>query len=341
MRTTLRDVAEAAGVSAMSVSAVLNGTGRNVKVSPEKAELIRRIAIELRYQPNQMARSLRNKRTGMVSVVFQHLDRLGEGNPYYPQLLNGVMAALFPAEYTLALCPRLMQRGNEGSISDGRFDGVLWCRPDFTEASLEVIQNSSVPVVMVHAPPGTVPGVPTFCADNEGAMRIVIKHLATLGHRLVAYVIDPISEHTVEGRVRRDAFLSAAFAVGIAPDVMVWDDQCLEIANYTGPNAPHTAIVCFSDTMAGQILTACKQFGVSVPRDLSVVGFDSSQFCEGTKPRLTSVNQPVERMAFAATSHLLTLIRETSEGSAPSPTVSSIYDCGLDIRESTAAPRTH
>jgi LacI family transcriptional regulator len=339
MRSTIRDVAASAGVSAMAVSAVLNGTGRNVKVSPEKAELIRRIAQELRYQPNQMARSLRNKRTGVIGVVFQHLDRLGEQNPYYPQLLNGVMASLFPADYTLALCPRLMQGIHAGSISDGRFDGVLWCRPDFNEASVEIIQNSTVPVVMMHAPPGSVPGVPSFCADNDAAMRIVVKHLAELGHRVLAFIIDPISAQTVEGRVRRDAFQKAALANGLTPDVMIWDEQCLEIERVVSKEFTHTAFVCFSDNMAGRILRACELHGISVPRDLSVIGFDSSSFCEGTKPRLTSVNQPVERMAFAATSHLLTLVGDAPAGASSPPTVSFIYDCGLDIRDSTAVAR--
>jgi LacI family transcriptional regulator len=338
MRVTIRDVAEAAGVSAMAVSAVLNGTGKNVKVSPDKAELIRRLARELRYQPNQMARSLRNRKTGMVAVVFQHLRRVGDDHPYFPQLLNGVMAALFPADYTLALCPKLMQAGNEGAISDGRFDGVLWCRPDFTEASLELIQNSAVPVVMMHAPPGTVPGVPTFCADNDGAMRLVVKHLSELGHRLVAFAVDPVNAHTVEGIARRDAFLNACFASGIAPDVVIWSDDNPESKAYLRTCPPHTALVCFSDDLAGHILQVCAEHRVSVPNELSVVGFDSNSFCEGTRPRLTSVKQPVEKMAFDATSHLLTLIREQADELQSSPTVSSIYDCGLDIRESTAAP---
>lgn len=341
MKTTIRDVAEAAGVSAMAVSAVLNGTGRNVKVSPEKAEHIRRVARELRYQPNHLARSLRSRRTGMVGVVFQHFDRIADQNPYFPHLLNGVMAALFPANYTLGLCPKLIMDGDAGSISDGRFDGVLWCRPDFTDASLETIQQSSVPVVMMHAPPGSVPGVPTFCADNEGAMRAVVKHLKGLGHQRLAFVMDPVNEHTVEGRARRDAFLAASLAAGLAPDTLVWDESCADIARYRGIEAPHTALVCFSDTLAGAVLAACHREGVSVPQDLSVVGFDSTPYCETTKPRLTSVNQPVERMAYMATSHLLTLIREAAEGTPSSPTVSSIYDCGLDVRESTAAPRTH
>src|SRR5579862_5241486 len=109
MKITLRHVAESAGVSEMAVSAVLHGSGRNVKVSEEKAELIRRIARELHYQPNQLARSLRSRRTRTIGVVFHHLMRLTEENPYFPQLLNGIMAVLFPTGYTLALCPKLSQ----------------------------------------------------------------------------------------------------------------------------------------------------------------------------------------------------------------------------------------
>ena len=130
-------------------------------------------------------------------------------------------------------------------------------------------------------------------------------------------------------------------AVGAPVDVLVWGDDFEGVERYARPDAPHTALVCFSDYTAGVVLRACAAAGVVVPRDLSVVGFDSSPFCETTAPRLTSLHQPVERMAHAATTHLLSLIREASEGSPSSPTVSSIYDCGLDVRESTAPPRTH
>lgn len=341
MKTTIRDVAEAAGVSAMAVSAVLNGAGTNVKVSPEKAELIRKVAREMNYRPNRLAKSLRSRQTHMVGVVFQHIEEFGEQEPYYPMLLNGVMAALFRANYTLALCPKLIMDGDAGTISDGRFDGVLWCRPDFDEASLKAIKESSVPVVMMHAPPGSVPGVPTFCADNDSAMRAVVGHLKELGHQRIAFVTDPVNRHTAEGRGRREAFITASIASGLAPDVLVWDNDCSEVVHYRSGKAPHTALVCFSDTLAGYVLAAAHRYGVDVPGDVSIVGFDSSSFCETTRPRLTSVSQPVGRMAFSATNHLLTLIREVAEGLPPSPTVSSIYDCGLDVRESTAPPRTH
>lgn len=324
----------------MAVSAVLNGTGRNVKVSREKAEHIRRVARELRYQPNNLARSLRSRKTGMVGVVFQHFDRFGDEHPYYPQLLNGVMAALFPADYTLALCPKLSMGGDAGSISDGRFDGILWCRPDFNEASVDDIRNSNVPVVMMHAPPGSVPGVPTFCADNFAAMRTAVNHLAQLGHRQIALAIDHTNVNTVEGQTRSEAFLVATAAAKMQGDVLYWTEAASEFSSYVSNKPPHTALICFSDTLAGNVLLACERCGVVVPRDLSVIGFDSSSFCEGTHPRLTSLNQPVERMALAATTQLLTLIQEATDGTNPSVTVSSVYDCPLDVRDSTGPPRS-
>lgn len=339
MKKTLRDVAEAAGVSAMTVSKVLHGTGTNVRVSEERSEEIRRIARELRYQPNHLARSFRNKRTMTVGVVFQHFTRLSEHNPYYPQLLNGVMAALFPQNYTLALCPKLVQMSKEGTISDGRFDGVLWCRPDFTEASVVRLTHSNIPVVMMHAPPSSVVGFPTFCANNKGALLQVVQHLKELGHRRIAFVVDTVNEHTAEGKERAAAFLYAAQAQQVQGDVLVWhEDPVADLVPYQNRNRPHTAIAAYSDFYAGRLLQSCQSLGIRVPNDLSLIGFDSSPFCETTTPRLTAVSQPVEKMAFEATTLLLSLINgETDKGSSAS-LISSIYDCGLDVRDSTAPP---
>ncbi|HWA84216.1 MAG TPA: LacI family DNA-binding transcriptional regulator [Fimbriimonadaceae bacterium] len=338
MKTTIRDVAEAAGVSAMAVSKVLHGTGQNVRVSDETSELIKKVAHELRYQPNHLARSLRSRRTKMIGVVFQHFERLSEQNPYYPQLLNGVMAALFPADYTLALCPKLVQHSEEGAISDGRFDGILWCRPDFTASSVEGIRHSSIPVVMMHAPPGSASGIPTFCVNNPGALRLVVEHLVRLGHKRIGFVIDPVNEHTAEGRTRVSAFRDAMDEVGLKGDVLVWDYDCAGLEAYASDDAPHTALACFSDTLAGHLLAACQRLRIRVPEDLSIVGFDSSSFCESTTPRLTSVFQPVERIARDATTYLLGLISEQGKGNQGLLPVSSLYDCSLDVRDSTSRP---
>jgi LacI family transcriptional regulator len=187
VKTTIRDVAEAAGVSAMAVSKVLHGAGANVRVSEARAEHIRKIAREMHYQANDVARSLRSRKTMMIGVVFQHFTTFSDDNPYYPQLLNGVMAALFPAEYTLALCPKLIQNSLTPAIADGRFDGVLWARPDFTEASIEELRFSNFPLVFMHAPPESVAGIPTYCVDNVTGLRLAVEHLVDLGHVHIAH----------------------------------------------------------------------------------------------------------------------------------------------------------
>jgi LacI family transcriptional regulator len=338
MKPTIRDVAKAAGVSAMAVSYVLHGTGRNVRVSEETSEKIRRTASELKYAPNIMARTFRSGKTKMVGVVFQHLDRLTDDNPYYPQLLNGIMAALFPAGYTLALCPKLVQHGDMAAMLDGRFDGVLWARPDFTEANVESLRDATVPLVMLHAPAGSADGISAFCADNDSALKLVVDHLYELGHRNCTFVIDEVNEHTAEGRARSLAFLGAIQANGMSGEVWAWDERSQSLSDYHHANRERTALVCFSDTLAGRILTTLHNFGISVPRELSVVGFDSSTFCDRTTPRLTSVYQPVEKIAFEATSHLLSLIAAADSGELGLKHSSTLYACGLDVRESTCPP---
>ena len=320
----------------MAVSCVLHGTGRNVRVSQETAKKIRRIAAELRYQPNNVARSLRNRQTNMVGVVFQHFGRLSDSNPYYPLLLNGVMSALFPQKYTLALCPDLVQGGSEQALFDGRFDGILWARPDFAETSIDNLKNSRIPIVFMHAPPGSVQGIPTFCADNDGAMRLVVRHLKELGHKDLCFVIDELTERTAEGRARTSAFLTAVEQEGLWGEIFVWDENPRTFREYRMAHHRLTAMSCFSDTLAGTVLQTCKVLDIQVPWELSVVGFDSSTFCERTSPRLTAVHQPVELIAFEAVSHLLSLIKAQLNGDEPVDSVSSTYKCGLDLRDSTA-----
>lgn len=337
MRATLKDVAEAAGVSTMAVSVVLNGTGgRKVTVSREKADRIREAAKELRYRPNHIARSLKSQRTRQIAVVFQHFFNLGPENPYHIMLLGGVTTALFKRGYAMTLCPKLNVEGDFGSMLDGRFDGVLWCRPDFTDVSLDAIQNASIPVVMMHVPPGVVSGVPTFCADNKEAMRRVVEHLRSLGHERIAFVTDPVSIHTVEGKTRSRALTAAAERAGLpTPQIIVADREHTLLLKCLEPRPPYTALVCFSDELAGFLLTSCERYGVQVPGHVSIVGFDSSGFCETTRPRLTSVNQPVRLMAEAATARLIALVERDKTAEPSLLMASCLYECGLDIRDST------
>lgn len=322
----------------MAVSKVLHGAGSNVRVSEARAELIRKIAKEMHYQANDVARSLRSRKTMTIAVVFQHFTNFSDDNPYYPQLLNGVMSALFPAEYTLALCPKLIQNSLTPAIADGRFDGVLWARPDFTETSLEAFRDSNFPLVLMHAPPEFVDGIPTFCVDNKVGFQRAVDHLFELGHTNIAFLIDTINENTLEGRARSQAFAAAMDFHSLKPAVVVHDMVEEMLVENRASRDPYTAYIAYSDYYAGQLLRACAKLEISVPGELSVIGFDSSSYCDTLKPRLTSLRQPVQQMAFEATNHLLSLVKSGERRVAESPAQSFILDCVLDVRESTARP---
>ncbi len=338
MRVTLRDVAEASGVSVMAVSKVLHGTSRSVRVSEQTSEKILRIAKQLEYRPNSVARSLRSRRTKMVALVFQHVYRVGEDNPYHSLLLNGVMSALFPQGYTLSLCPDLGKSDAPEMIDDGRFDGVLWVRPDHTEGASRRLTNLQLPLVVMHAPPGDSRDLPTYCIDNPRALQIIVQHLVELGHKRITFVVDKINSHTTEGLDRGDCFLKAAEEAGVEGRIWAWDETIESFEARLSEDFHETALAAFSDALAGRILITCQQLNIKVPEELSVVGFDSSSFCERTVPPLTSLHQQVEKMAYDATTHLLEIIQGDLSEQQRRERLSNIYDCVLIVRASTCMP---
>ena len=320
----------------MAVSKVLHGKGANVRVGADTAETIRRVANELRYQPNRLARSFRQQKTHTIGLVFSHFGRIGELDGYFSAFLNGVMSATFQSEYGLTICPKLVKLSANGVINDGRFDGLLWCKPDYTVQSAESIERSEIPIVMMHAPEGEGPKVPRFCCDNDQGLRLAVNHLVELGHRRIAFVIDTFNKTTEEGRARIISYQAAMMAQGYEiadSEVLPWPIDQPELALLMARHVRPTALIAFSERQAVTILKEAASLGISVPDDLSIIGFDSTTFCETIRPRLTAISQPIEQMASDATKVLISIIEAEHSSSH-----SFLYPCGLDVRESTARP---
>jgi len=320
----------------MAVSKVLHDRGSTVRVGAETAEIIRKVALELRYQPNRLARSFRQQKTNTIGLVSYHMGRIGDIDGYLAAFLNGVMRATFQSGYGLTICPHLTKLSDDGKINDGRFDGLLWCKPNYSVQSAESIERSEIPIVMMHAPDGLAPNVPRFCCDNPLGLKLAVDHLVELGHTKIAYVMDTFNEWTAEGKVRIDSFHVSMKAHGLETsqdDILFWSMGCSELGQFVQRTNRHTALITFGEALAVAVLDEARKIGVSIPRDLSVVGFDSTTFCETTRPRLTAVSQPIEQMAFDATNALISYIEVEQY-----PSRLFTYPCGLDIRESTARP---
>ncbi|MEJ5170953.1 MAG: LacI family DNA-binding transcriptional regulator, partial [Fimbriimonadales bacterium] len=127
-----------------------------------------------------------------------------------------------------------------------------------------------------------------------------------------------------------------AVGAGIAAgpeDVLVWDREASEFAGWWSGTPPHTALLGWNERMAAMVLRRAAECRAGVPQDLSVVGYDSTAYCDALTPRLTAVRQPIREMAQAAAQTILDLIRG---GEPPQP--QTIWPCTLDVRESTASP---
>jgi LacI family transcriptional regulator len=324
-------------VSVASVSKVLHGRGKNIRVSEARAVTIREAAERLRYSPNALARSLRTSRTHTVGLVWEDMRSIADGPLYYVYLLDGVANTLFSQHYSLTILPELPGFQPIRSLSDGRLDGVIWCKMPQDPAIDEELSHSSLKVVALNALSPVSAGLyPVVNCDNRGGAALVVDHLVELGHRKILYACDSGWEHTPDAIARLDGLREAMHRHGLvfqAEDIVEWTDPSETFPDWYARNTGHTAIFGWQEAIAAKILVAAQVAGVSVPDELSVVGFDSTNFCESTIPRLTAVQQPIREMAALASQILLDLI----EGQEPSQNSYS-FPCKLDVRESTAPP---
>lgn len=337
MAVTLRDVAREAGVSPAAASKVLHGAGHTVRVSPEKAAAIRDVARRLNYRPNRLARSLRKASTQTVGLVFERFGSIAEGPLYYPYLLDGVASVLFANHYRLTILPEVDSDDVWGTLADGRLDGVIWCKYDSGRGRVPEGAQLPIPVVTLNAgSPLRVRGLVSIFCDNESGTRLALEHLAALGHRRVAFVMERGEEDTPDAVVRMEAFLRWSGDAGLSAgpeDVLVWDREASDFAGWWSGRPPHTALLGWNERMAAQVLRRAAESGVRVPGELSLVGYDSTAYCDAVTPRLTAVRQPIREMAQSAAQSVLDMIR----GGEP-PQAQTIWPCTLDVRESTASP---
>lgn len=338
MPITIRDVAKAAGVSPMSVSRVLHGRGANVRVSEETAELIRKVAIELDYHPNALARSFRQRRTKAISLVFEAMPEIGAGSRYFSDLLDGVTTASFQRGYSVTLCSSMMGPSALTSFRDGRFDGLIWCRNSQDIELLTAIERSQLPVVVLHElPSGREETMSHVIWDNRAASASAVEHLLGLGHKRIVFVISTTGLQNTESHIRFDAFRQAMQDAGLPielRDRVIWSDDCREFADWWATKPPHTAAIVWNEAVAGAFLLQAKAAGVTVPADISVISYDSTSGCEMMVPRLTALRQPLVEMAAKAATMLIDHLE--SETFVANHVV---YPCRLDLRSSTGVPR--
>ncbi len=334
---TIKDVAAAAGVSITAVSKVLHGRGENIRVGKKTAASIREAAERLNYHPNALAQGLRTNRTHTVGLVFEKFGDISAGPLYYVHLLDGVAKELFSRHYRLTILPEVDDDDVAAALGDGRLDGVIWCKLPRHEGALNRLQASPIPIVAIAPPPATPHDIVFVSCENEAGAGLAVHHLADLGHRHIGFVMETGETDTPDALARADGFLAAAAQRGLPvgpDDVLTWSRDALEFPEWWATAPKQTALLAWNERVAAAVLAQAAHAGVRVPEDLSVVGFDSTPFCDTTSPRLSAVRQPIREIARHATIALLDLIA----GRQPMQ-YAWTFGCSFDVRESTAPPR--
>ena len=310
---TIVDVATRCGVSIRTVSKVLNNEG---KVSAATRERIQFAIAALNFKPNSSARSLASRRAYLVALLYD--DPAAD---YLVELIHGSQRACHRLGYGLLTepmrfdNPRLVEEV-QALIRERRPAGLVVTPPICdVPAVIEALQASKTPFTCI-ARLDPVVGGGLVRVDDRSAGIDVTSYLLKLGHRRIGFIKGPAAH--AAAKLRYDGFVDAHHQAGIAIDPHLIRQGTFsfesgrECADDLLAREPRpTAIFASNDNMAAGVLHVAHDRGLSIPKDLSVVGFDDSPLSRQVWPSLTTVRQPVSDMAERATEMVIQARQQT------------------------------
>jgi LacI family transcriptional regulator len=331
---TIRDVAKRAGVAPITVSRVINDSG---KVSSQTRERVTKAVDELGYVPNRLARSLRLQRTNTLALVVTDIT-----NPFWTTVVRGVEDAAQDAGFTVILCntdeSEAKQKRYLSVLCQKQVDGILLVPARSTDELVAWIQKRDTPVVILDRRIGSSQ-VDVVRGDSEKGAALLVQHLVSLGHRRIAALSGPQEVSTAADRVNgyRRALQEAGLAVR-----QEWIrhgafsiPSGYEMAQRVFQTSPRpTALFAVNNFIAVGAMRALRDAGLDVPADMSVVAFDDLMSDLLIEPFLTVVDQPSYEMGQRGAELLLARL----SGSAPKERREIVLPIKLTVRRSSDRP---
>jgi len=300
---SIREVAKRAGVSTATVSRVVNGT---VPVNKQTERRVRSAIKALGYYPDSHARTLGSGRSHMYGLIISDIT-----NPFFPDIAKGFerIAVEHGQELLIANTdyqPRRMQICVRRML-ERKVDGVAIMTSEMDPKLIELLNKRGIPIVFLDT--GRVGRMTSnIFIDYDGGIEHAVEHLVSLGHRRIAFVGGPPT--LASAKTRREAFLRALKSRGLkssASYMKTGDHQVgggqAAMAQLLKLDAPPTAVIASNDLTAIGVIGAIHAAGLSVPGDISVVGFDDIELSSFLYPPLSTVRVPraeIASRAFAA-----------------------------------------
>jgi LacI family transcriptional regulator len=332
---TIVDIARKLGISAMTVSRALNGKG---EVSKEMRRKVVEVAGRIGYRPHRWARSLVTQRSFMVGVIVPEI-----AHSFFAEIINGIEDVLEKAGYDILLCHSRSdperERNEIQALIGGRMDGLIVApeQPEKSPQPFVDLRRLQIPFVLVDR---FFPGSDFSCVrlDDLEAGFMATKYLIELGHRHIAHISGP---DLSTASLRRRGFVKALRQFGFQQDrrsivaAPFGIDQGREAMKKLLRLKPRpTAVFAANDPQAIGAIYACREAGLRVPEDISIMGAGNIEGVYHPNPFLTTIDWPRQELGRAAAEVLLSAIGNPKA----SQTEVRIYPPELLIRHTTSPP---
>lgn len=315
MTVTLKDIAERAGVTSATVSMVINN---KPNISDATRKKVLKIAKELNYYPNVIARGLATKKSNSIGVIVPNL-----ASSFVVRVLQGIKSTNRDIEYTVQLFDTVGQKENESQLfqrlaRERRIDGVILISSTVTDEELNIFREESVPSIIVAR---KCENLDSVYVNNEQGAFDATEYLIGKGHRSIACITSYKHGATTEDRMQGYKNALQHHNIGFRPELVftVEDDVMnfgIEVFDkLVSAEPPVTAVfVPAGDMVAIGIIKEAKRRGVKVPSELAVVGYDDIPAAEVIEPALTTVRQPKLEMGDYAINMIVDKIEGRESG---------------------------
>lgn len=304
MPVTMKEIADAAGVSKTTVSKIINGTDNHI--SEETKRRIRKLIEETGYVPNSVARNLRSQRTGMIGFILPDIT-----NPFFPMMARGIEDKAKMLGYGVVMCNTDDNAESElqqlNFLTSKMIDGIIFIR-SLRESSMKRALQSKVPIVIADRDIKVASdGIGQVFVDTVGGIQLATNVLLNSGCRRIGFISaqQDIEENRFDGYRRALAKAQISFDEGwVYTDrynVETGREGIKSIFRHGGADG----IVCGNDLIAFGAIQELKDEGYQIPEEVKVIGFDNIYFSQYTEPPLTTIEQPAYEIGQCAAEMLI------------------------------------
>jgi LacI family transcriptional regulator len=312
---TIKDVARASGVSYATVSRVLTGFEF---VKETTRQRVMEAVENSGYVANLHARSLVGGRSQIIGLLVPNLD-----NGYVGTIMQGIDKALAHANYDLMLYTSHRHPGKESfyvsAITNGLTDGLLLVAPLVPATYIEALRDQDFPYVLIDQADATESSSVVEATNWQGAYEAT-QYLIQLGHTRIAFIKGSPAVRSAADRLQGYKAALADYGISALEELVIEGDfqqqTGYESAKRLLQNLQPlpTAIFASNDLSAFGAMDAAREYGLRIPEDISIVGFDDIPQASSVYPKLTTVHQPLEQMGQVAAKMLLERIKDQSKG---------------------------